>query len=213
MKRITLLLLIILLMINCFSTSIAFIAVEPPRNYSDVSEDSWYAGAVDYVSWGLMEGDGERFFPERTMIRSELAMIIVRLAHINLHEFTYEIDPYEDVDIDSWYGKAVSWVKENGLMVGVNNTEFDPNGVITREQLCVVLTRFAEYKGESLDGSVPSEFVDFNEISEWAIDGVSNMIKCGVIKGTPGNKVSPQKGVTRAEVATILYRYSQVNNT
>ena len=209
MKKMLIMFLVLLLMISCFSTWTVTYATEPPRRYDDVSYDSWYAGAVDYVSWGLMEGDGEKFFPERILTRAELAMIIVRFAHINLREFTYEKSPFEDVRVDSWYGKAVSWVKENGLMIGTSSATFKPNDIVTREQLCVTLARLAEYRGNTNSEGSATNFTDSNEISVWAVDGVNYMITRGIFKGTPENKILPQKGITRAETAMVLSRFSK----
>ena len=52
--------------------------------------------------------------------------------------------PFTDVSEGSWYYNAVAYVYENGLMNGVGDNEFDPQGTATRAQIAAILMRFIE---------------------------------------------------------------------
>ena len=86
-----------------------------------------------------------------------------------------------------------------------NFRPFDP---ITREQLCVMLARFAEYAGLPLE-IAPGDagFTDADSISPWAREEVSVFEQTGVVTGMADGSFQPQKAATRAEVAVILQRF------
>ena len=212
MKRSFALLLALLLLTSGLGIIPTAFASTPPKKFTDVEYyTDWYAGAVDEVSWHLMVGDGDRFYPERTLTRAELALIASRFSpFVNLDEKNYTEDPFEDVDIKAWYGKAVYWAKEIGIMNGVGDNKFAPDETITREQLCTVLSRLAQYRGFPAESASISGFVDNSDVSDWAVDGVRHMVKSGVIKGMPGNLISPKTAVTRGEMAMIACRFSDV---
>ena len=64
------------------SLGMTALAAGPDPGFSDVSADSWYADAVDYVrSNGLMSGTSAATFdPDGTMTRSMLAQTLYRAA-------------------------------------------------------------------------------------------------------------------------------------
>ena len=62
--------------------------------------------------------------------------------------------PYQDVQQGDWYYSAVSFAYYNGLMNGVADTLFDPNGTMTRAMLVTVLWRL---DGGSADGTSHGE--------------------------------------------------------
>ncbi len=49
--------------------------------------------------------------------------------------------PFSDVDPDAWYAESVQYVSENGLMIGLGNDSFDPDGRISRGMLVTILYR------------------------------------------------------------------------
>ena len=73
---------------------------------------------------------------------------------------------------------------------------------ITREDFAVMLYRII---GEEI--TEKSSFSDYNEISDYAKDAVSYMNKKGYINGYSDNTFRPEKEITRAEAASIIYRY------
>ena len=107
----------------------------------------------------------------------------------------------------SWYIDAVAWAAENGIVGGVGDNRFDPNGNITREQMATILYRYSERKGidTSKQGSF-SGFPDAGKVSSYAKTALQWTVAEGIIGGSDG-KLLPQGNATRAQVATILMRF------
>ena len=179
----------------------------PSRKFVDVNTKEWYHPYVDYaVTHGLFGGTSANTFePETAMTRAMLVTVLWR----------YEGQPkgyqntFSDVNAKngSWYIDAVAWASANGVVNGVGNGKFDPEGKITREQMAAILFRYAQKKGidTSRRGNL-SAFPDANKISDYAKEAVLWTVGEGIINGSDG-KLLPQGTATRAQVATILMRY------
>lgn len=171
----------------------------------DINATGWYRRAVDFVIGnGLMNGVSDsRFDPDGSMTRAMLVTVLWR----------YEGSPEEgkntfsDVPNDEWYTKAVAWAAENGIVGGVGDGKFDPNGNITREQMAAILYRYAGKKGfdTSKKGDL-SAFPDQARVSAYATDAINWTVAEGIINGN-GGRLDPQGNATRAQVATILMRF------
>ena len=179
----------------------------PSRKFIDVNTKEWYHPYVDYaVTHGLFGGTSANTFePETAMTRAMLVTVLWR----------YEGQPkgyqntFSDVNAKdgSWYIDAVAWASANGVVNGVGNGKFDPEGKITREQMAAILFRYAQKKGidTSKRGNL-SAFPDANKISAYAKEAMYWTVGEGIINGSDG-KLLPQGNATRAQVATILMRY------
>jgi hypothetical protein len=109
---------------------------------------------------------------------------------------------------DDWYKDAVAWAAENGIVKGMGDGLFNPDGKVTREQAMTMLMRYAEYKGMDVSATVElTKYVDADQIGEWASDAVHWAVARGLIKGTTATTLEPQGESTRAQVATILMRF------
>jgi len=179
--------------------------VENAKDFGDVSENAWYADAVDFVSsHELFEGVDEGVFaPEDNMTRAMLVTVLFRLED-EPEGFTGV--KFSDVKDDTWYTDAVAWASENDIVNG-NGDGFAPNDNITREQIATVLYRYARYLGMdvSAKGDV-SSFGDGSEVSSWASDAMAWAVEVGLFKGDDTGSLNPQGNATRAEVATLLER-------
>ena len=119
--------------------------------------------------------------------------------------------------ITDWYGQAVAWATSEGIVngkgaiEGVGNNCFCPSDVITREQACTILIRYAkEYAGKNIPLTYESiGFKDAANVSSWAQEAVSYCEQLGFLSGylLDNNNFYPQDAATRADVATIISRY------
>ncbi|HZJ98731.1 MAG TPA: hypothetical protein VFC79_01920, partial [Tissierellaceae bacterium] len=80
----------------------------------------------------------------------------------------------------------------------------------TREQMASILYRYAQYKGydTTQGGMVIREFLDYDHISEYALPPLAWSVNTGLIQGS-NKKLMPKDSATRAQVATILVRFSE----
>ena len=181
----------------------------PEATFTDVSETAWYKNSVDYaVEHGLMNGTGTNTFePESTMTRAMLVTVLWRYANAPKPG----ANPFTDVPNGKWYTDAVAWAAENGVVNGVGDGKFEPDGSVKREQMATILYRYAQKVG--IDTSKHTElsaFPDANRVSAYARAPMQWIVAEGVIGGSRENGqdwLNPQGNATRAEVATILMRF------
>ena len=100
--------------------------------------------------------------------------------------------------------RMLKFAAENGIVKGVNETTFAPNDPITREQIAVILYRYA-HEENTEDGKLTS-FPDAKDISGYALEAMNWAVARGLINGSDG-KLLPQDTATRAQIAVILARY------
>ena len=91
-----------------------------------------------------------------------------------------------------------------GVVGGVGDGNFNPNGQLTREQAAVMIVRLADIIGQPLPQSAPT-FADNASISSWATAAVGQMQASGIMGGTGNNNFSPSGTFTREQsIITIL---------
>lgn len=176
--------------------------------FRDVSQDSWYREAVDYVyDRGLMSGTSSTSFePDTTTSRGMIVTILWRLS--GSPEAPDKI-VYTDVAETAYYAEAVQWASSTGVASGYGGGLFGPDDPITREQLAVMLYHYADIEAS---GTEPdwTDFTDANKVSSYATDAMAWAISEGLITGTDEELLDPQGNATRAQVAMILMRFVPV---
>ena len=181
--------------------------------FLDVGSADWFYSSVMWANTNkLMSGSSEVVFePNATMTRAMLLTV--------LHRFAGMPEPnkkstFADVSDGIWYANAVAWGAENGIINGIDEVRFAPDGSITREQIAAMMFRYAEFVGaESPVSTGLNFFVDESNISVYARDAVSWAVASNIITGKPGGKLDPKAVTTRAEAAAILQRYSEAFKT
>ena len=175
--------------------------------FEDVKENDWFYASVQYVVENkLMNGvTVDKFAPSVPFTR---AMLVTVLYRNEGEPAVNKSIPFADVDIGAYYASAVIWAKQNGIVNGVNETEFAPDENITREQIATIMFRYAQYKG--MDAVTLEEnlhFTDAGEISEYAVSAMNWAVGKGLMKGKSTTTINPKDNATRAEIAAILQRF------
>ena len=158
------------------------------------------------VEKGLFSGTGENTFsPNLPMTRSMLVTVLHRLEG---KPAASKAAAFSDVPAGQWYTDAVSWSLEKEIIKGITETEFKPESNITREQLAVMLYRYASTKNMvSGEGGSTDSFTDKDKVSSWAETAVKWAVGKGIITGRTNGSLDPSGSATRAEVAAMLQRY------
>ena len=184
----------------------AAVAALPHR---DVPKNSWYASSVAYVySNGLMKGLSDvEFFPNATLNRGMMSQIIYNLAR---QPGSSAVSLFSDLG-GRYYAEAVAWGASQGILMGYSDTEFGGEKDLTREQMAVMLYRYAVTLGltRDVDQSVLAGFSDRGAISSWAVEALAWAVQNGMMQGRGNNVLDPQANITRAEAAAILERYGK----
>ncbi|MBE6927276.1 MAG: hypothetical protein E7467_02085 [Ruminococcaceae bacterium] len=184
----------------------------PSAKFKDVQASDWFHEYVDFaVTNGLFGGmSANTFEPNTAMTRAMLVTVLWRYAGKPLEG----TNTFSDVPNGQWYTDAVAWAAHNGIVGGVGNNKFDPNGNITREQMAAILYRYANSNGIDTSARADlSNFPDGNRVSAYANEAICWAVAEGLINGSDG-KLLPQGNATRAQVAAILMRFIEnvVNN-
>ena len=180
----------------------------PQTTFADVPASAWYYNAVEYVyENGLMSGvSGGRFAPDDTLTR---AMLVQTLYAMEGRPASASAG-FADVASGDWYASAVNWAAANGVVSGVSETGFGPNNALTREQLALILYRFAQYKGYDVTGTSDlAAYADGSSVSGWAAEAMGWAVDAGLISGVGGNQIAPTGTATRAQVAQILMNFCE----
>ncbi len=176
-----------------------------PGGFPDLA-GHWAAdSAARSVELGLFTGLTEtEFAPNNAMTRAMLVQVLYRMQgspEAGSSTFT-------DVADSAWYAKAVAWASENGIVNG-SNGKFDPNGLLTREQLAAILWRYAQYEKRDVSAGEETNllsYADAQDVSSYAVVPMQWACGEGLIQGASG-KLAPKSTTTRAQVATVLVRY------
>ena len=177
-------------------------AAEVEMPFTDVS-GGWYHDAVQYVyENGLMQGVGDGLFgPALTTDRAMIATILWRMEGEPVVDYAMD---YADVAGGVWYTEAIRWAASQGIVTGYGDSRFGPADAVTREQLAVILYRYAG--APAADASALDSFSDRGQVSSWAGDAMAWAVSAGIIQGN-GAGLNPGGTATRAEVAAILMRF------
>lgn len=179
--------------------------------FDDVDTSDWFYDAVQYaVENGLCNGISDtEFAPSMEINRAMFVTILYR----------YEKEPlinseskFNDVVANSYYEKAVIWAEEMGLVNGMSDTEFAPQNIITREQIVTIMYRFAKYKGlitNIEENTNILSYEDYDNISEYAIPAMQWACGNEIINGKTPSTLEPKDTATRAEVVTMLMRFTK----
>lgn len=111
---------------------------------------------------------------------------------------------FVDLSTAQWYHKGVDYCLTLGLMNGVASDRFDPDGDVTRAMLVTILYRIEH------EPSVSGKENPFADVpaGTWYTNAVIWAADRGVVNGVSASSFAPEEAITREQIATILYRYT-----
>ena len=182
--------------------------IENNLPFEDVVDYDWFYNSVVWAfEHGFMSGVSDsEFAPSDEMTRAMLVTVLWRYAG---QPGAGEAG-FVDVAENAWYGTAVAWAAQSGIVNGITDTEFAPHDNINREQMYSILYRYMRFAGlmvELDDEMRLSRFDDHDSISEWAVDAMYFMHDAGIMfmYSAPANSAVPQEMALRAEIAAAMY--------
>ena len=195
-------------------------AVIPPPTpwvnpFADVKSSDWFYGDVEYVyTHGLMTGTSTNpmlFSPQMSVTRGMIVTILYRAA--GSPDVSGLSNPFSDVAGGQYYRDAVIWAAANGIVAGIGNGKYDPDANITRQDLAVILYRYAQWAGIELPVTQDyTGFTDDAHVANYAKDAIEAFFKAGIINGYPDGSFQPNGTATRAEVAAMIHRFFEITN-
>ena len=181
-------------------------AADVPVSFADVSADDYYYEAVLWaVSQGITLGtDDAHFSPDADCARGQLVTFLWRAAGKPKAE---QAALFSDVGADAYYGEAVRWAAALGIVTGYSDGCFGAGDSITRQQMAVMLYRFARALGMETvqSGADARGFDDFEQVSAYAEEAIAWAANAAILRGAD-NRLMPQAPCTRAQMVTMLNR-------
>lgn len=181
--------------------------VDYVSDFNDVKENDWYASAVDFTAGrGLFSGVGNgSFAPNVTLSRGMVVTVLYALEEPGAQKVE---DLFSDVSGDDWYAQGTAWAVNAGIVSGYGDGRFGPDDAITREQLALMLYRYAQsMKLATGTGASLAAFGDEAAISDWARQAMSWAVGAGIMSGTPEKMLNPGGTATRAEAAVMVSQF------
>ena len=181
--------------------------------FSDVDAGSWYADAVYNANdLGYMTGikGTDLFMPLADISRAELSKVFFNMAGQSEEEGVYFPSAFADVDGWAWYAQPVAWASEAGIVTGYDADTFAPMDKATREQVAVMLYRYAAAQGkdvtvEDADAALAA-YKDADQVSDWAKEAMAWAVENGIF-GVDTDELWANQNIQRAAVASIAVRF------
>lgn len=175
--------------------------------FTDVPQGAWYHDDVAFVYQnGLFNGDSPtRFAPDSKMQRCMMTTVLHRLA--GEPRVVYSA-LFRDIPDGQWYTAGTIWAGSMGVVSGVEAGRFSPFANVTRQEIAVILYRYAGRMGYDVSASASlSGFRDAGTVASWGQQAVSWAVGAGILNGSNGSLL-PNGNATRAEVAAMLHRFA-----
>ncbi|MBR2742363.1 MAG: SH3 domain-containing protein [Clostridia bacterium] len=167
----------------------------------------WYHEAVSFaMTRELMDAPDGYFRPDEAATRAETVYALWRLSGKPEPEGSAA---FTDIPEGASYSKAVSWAYGCGIIEGTSSASFSPDLPLTREQLAVILMRYAGVPDEGGEMGLAG-YEDSREISDYARTALLWAHTKGLINGTSESTLSPGAAVTRAQLAAVIMRYNDM---
>ncbi len=170
-----------------------------------VSADWFYDSAEAVYTSGLMTGMTPiTFGPAENLSRAQFSTILYRMEG---EPYANYWGQFPDVPYGQFYTSSVAWANKAQVIGGYSNGFFGPADPITREQMAVMMYRYAKYRNYDVSDKISiSGFPDTWKVSSFSREAMEWAVGAGLIKGDMGN-INPQGNASRAQCATIITRF------
>lgn len=181
--------------------------INKDKTFKDIKDCKNKNAIEELASRSIIDGiDDDTYEPDSGMTRAQFAAIAVRalgLPEKNGFDF-------EDVSETDWFYSYVNTAYAYGIIDGVSDTEFNPNGKITLEEAATMTARAAKLCGMKIaltdDGirNILAEFTDYTTVSDWAAESVAFCYSENILDNSV-LEIKPKEEITRAEMAQMIY--------
>lgn len=183
----------------------------PPPNgtqttdrFTDLGSVPWARTAIlSLAERGVISGTGDAIYsPQEPIKRADFVILLVRLLGLEGEK----TDEFADVERGAYYYEPVTLAKSLGVISGVGDDKFNPEGSITRQDMITMTYRALESLGMTNGASDDlTRFTDRSDVADYALESVSYMVGTGSINGDDQSRLNPTSNTTRAETAVFLY--------
>lgn len=175
--------------------------------FTDVATSAPYYSDIELLYQdNIISGTSETTFsPNQSITRGMIVTLLYRLE--GKPAVNIATSDFSDVPEEAYFANAVVWAEQHRYVSGYGNGAFGPNDPITREQLAAILQRYCidkEYLRADIGYDSLLRMSDANQVSTYAIEGVSWAIAYDLIPEIRDSVFAPQQNATRAQAAVAL---------
>ena len=186
----------------------------PGTTFEDITFSPNIAAIEALASRGIINGRSKKSFaPDADMTRAEFATIITR----GLGLIEEDTKVFSDVSSDKWYAGYIGTANKYGIVNGIGEGKFNPEGTITRQEAATMVARAAALCGLDTKMSnaeirdVLSQFEDYVTVADWAMESMAFCYKKDILSDS-ALKVEPKVQIQRSEIAQMLFNMLTVAN-
>ncbi len=177
--------------------------------YRDLTGYGWAYNAILTMEEAGVVNDktAVSFAPGENITRGDFAGFLIRALGLT----TDSTENFADVPQDAQYAKEIAIGKKLGVLNGIGDNRFNPEGEITRQDLMAIAARGMRVCRELDEGEeeILQGYADAGLIAEYAKLDVAAMVRANIVKGNADGTINPLGNTTRAEAAVIANRMSQ----
>ena len=168
--------------------------------FTDVPAGQFYTAPVAWIAdIGITTGtSATTYSPNDPVTRAQMATFLWRSVG---RPIPTGANPFNDVATGLFYTDAVRWLAQTGITTGTSANTYSPGNVVTRAQMATFLWR-------SVGQPAPTSSNPFSDVpaGQFYTQAIQWLAQTGITTGTGDNTFSPFEVVTRAQMATFLWR-------
>lgn len=169
--------------------------------FPDVGEENAHYDAIIFVGeMGIFEGDGNtgNFSPNRFINRAEVAKVVMEAFSQEIMDAPQGDDfGFSDLTIGAWYMDYIYTAFELGVMIGTGDGTMKPERTVSKAEFLKILLEIAGVELQKCTGDWYCKYVEFAQAN-------------ALIETNVAGTFNPADGMTRADVAELLYLYDQM---
>ena len=175
---------------------------------SDIGGHWAETNIITLVDAGVINGypDGT-FRPNGTISKAEFLKLVISASVPSWYDI---LGTYEGIKLEHWAVPYLNLANTYSVVDYGELTTEDLDNPATRKEMAL-WTAKADISMASHDFSKESvvSFSDCGELSNEEISWLNHTVARGLITGYPDNTFGPEKNMTSAEAATVIYRYTR----
>ncbi|MEK3705398.1 S-layer homology domain-containing protein [Paenibacillus sp. FSL R7-0198] len=151
-----------------------------------------------------IQGFGADFRPDAFVTRAQMAAMLARNLPTEASAGSTNSVSYKDVSATHWATSEIQKAQSAGIMNGMSNTQFAPEGSITRAQMATIAHRWMQQQASATTVNGPA--VSFTDVSadQWAAEAIAYVQSAGLMVGYNDGTFKPDSKLTRAEAVKVL---------
>ncbi len=174
------------------------------KYFSDIQKHWAKDSIINAMDKGWMNGvSSTQFMPDSSMTRAQAAALLVRALDIRVTAANGGKTTFSDIT-RHWARVEIEAAAGAGILQGVGGGKFEPDAVLTREQMAVILDRLMSSVGSE---PAPPVFPDVDPmVSTWSYEAIGRMTARGFLEGFPDGTFRPGDTIRRGQMAVLMER-------